>query len=62
MDFGIFLDFVLRPGGTPEAAFKESFDLVDLAEAMGLDTVGWARCTSTPIAPSSLHRSWLPVL
>lgn len=39
MDFGIFLDFTLRPGGTPEAAFKESFDLVDLAESMGLDTV-----------------------
>ena len=39
MDFGIFLDFVLRPGGTPEEAFKESFDLVDLAEASGLDTV-----------------------
>jgi hypothetical protein len=39
MDFGVFLDFVLRPGSTPEAAFKESFDLVDLAEAAGLDTV-----------------------
>src|SRR2546421_5494335 len=39
MDFGVFLDFVLRPGGTPEEAFKESFDLVDLAEAAGLDTV-----------------------
>src|SRR4029453_2738873 len=39
MDFGIFLDFVLRQGGTPEEAFKESFYLVDLAEASGLDTV-----------------------
>src|SRR2546428_2068677 len=39
MDFGIFLDFVLRQGSTPEEAFKESFDLVDLAEAAGLDTV-----------------------
>src|ERR671914_2301324 len=39
MDFGIFLDFTLRPGGTPEEAFKESFDLVDLAEKSGLDTV-----------------------
>src|SRR6266850_3202416 len=39
MDFGVFLDFVLRPGGTPEEAFKESFDLVDLAEESGLDTV-----------------------
>src|SRR6266702_147805 len=39
MDFGIFLDFVLRQGGTHAAAFKEAFDLVDLAEASGLDTV-----------------------
>src|ERR671935_1026622 len=39
MDFGIFLDFVRRPGGTQEETFKESFDLVDLAEAAGLDTV-----------------------
>ena len=39
MDFGIFLDFTLRPGGTPEDAFQESFALVDLAEAAGLDTV-----------------------
>lgn len=39
MDFGIFLDFVRRPGGTPEAAFEESMDLVDLAERSGLDTV-----------------------
>ncbi len=39
MDFGIFLDFVIRPGRTPEEAFKESFDLVDLAETAGLDTV-----------------------
>ena len=39
MDFGIFLDFVLRPGGTPESAFKESMELVDLAESSGLDTV-----------------------
>ncbi len=39
MDFGIFLDFVRRPGETPEATFDESFRLVDLAEAAGLDTV-----------------------
>src|SRR5919199_245247 len=39
MDFGIFLDFVRRPGGTQEETFKESFDLVDLAEAAGVDTV-----------------------
>src|SRR5439155_20006454 len=39
MDFGIFLDFVLRRGSTQEETFQEAFDLVDLAEASGLDTV-----------------------
>src|SRR5688500_3734967 len=39
MDFGIFLDFVLRAGGTPESAFQESMELVSLAESSGLDTV-----------------------
>ena len=39
MDFGIFLDFVRRQGETPEETFDESFQLVDLAEAAGLDTV-----------------------
>jgi alkanesulfonate monooxygenase SsuD/methylene tetrahydromethanopterin reductase-like flavin-dependent oxidoreductase (luciferase family) len=39
MDFGIFLDFVRRSGETPEETFDESFQLVDLAEAAGLDTV-----------------------
>src|ERR671922_596986 len=39
MDFGIFLDFVLRPGSTQEETFQEAFELVDLAEAAGLDTV-----------------------
>src|SRR5437667_9155464 len=39
MDFGIFLDSVLRRGSTQEETFKEAFDLVDVAEASGLDTV-----------------------
>jgi len=39
MDFGIFLDFVRRQGETPEETFDESFQLVDLAESTGLDTV-----------------------
>lgn len=38
MDFGIFLDFQLRRGGTQEEAFRETFQLVDLAEETGLDT------------------------
>jgi alkanesulfonate monooxygenase SsuD/methylene tetrahydromethanopterin reductase-like flavin-dependent oxidoreductase (luciferase family) len=39
MDFGIFLDFQVRPGGTQEQVFKETFELIDLAEEAGLDTV-----------------------
>ena len=39
MDFGVFLDFQLRKGGTQQEAFRESFELVDLADEMGLDTV-----------------------
>src|SRR4029450_13425579 len=62
MDFGIFLDFVLRRGGTPEEAFKEAFDLVDLAEASGLDTVWLGERHfntkhSVPCAPITRARS-----
>jgi alkanesulfonate monooxygenase SsuD/methylene tetrahydromethanopterin reductase-like flavin-dependent oxidoreductase (luciferase family) len=39
MDFGIFLDFSTRQGLTQTEAFREAFDLVDLAEERGLDTV-----------------------
>jgi len=39
MDFGIFLDFLLRAGGTQADAFREAFDLIDLAEETGLDSV-----------------------
>ena len=39
MDFGVFLDFASRKGATPNEIFQESFDLVDLAEQSGVDTV-----------------------
>jgi alkanesulfonate monooxygenase SsuD/methylene tetrahydromethanopterin reductase-like flavin-dependent oxidoreductase (luciferase family) len=39
MDFGINVDFAVRRGGTHQDGFRESFALVDQAEAMGLDTV-----------------------
>lgn len=39
MDFGAFLDFAARKGATPSTIFQEGFDLVDLAEETGLDTV-----------------------
>jgi alkanesulfonate monooxygenase SsuD/methylene tetrahydromethanopterin reductase-like flavin-dependent oxidoreductase (luciferase family) len=39
MDFGIFLDFLIRPGESHTDAFREALGLVDLAEATGLDSV-----------------------
>ena len=39
MDFGINADFTVSPQGTHEAAFRDSFEEVDLAEEMGLDTI-----------------------
>jgi alkanesulfonate monooxygenase SsuD/methylene tetrahydromethanopterin reductase-like flavin-dependent oxidoreductase (luciferase family) len=39
MDFGIFLDFLIRPGENHTDAFREALALVDLAEATGLDSV-----------------------
>jgi len=39
MDFGIFLDFLIRPGESHTEAFREALGLVDLAEASGLDSV-----------------------
>jgi alkanesulfonate monooxygenase SsuD/methylene tetrahydromethanopterin reductase-like flavin-dependent oxidoreductase (luciferase family) len=39
MDFGAFLDFAAHKGATPASLFKEAFDLVDLAEETGLDTI-----------------------
>lgn len=39
MDFGIFLDLQVRPGSTQEEIFRETFDLVQLADDAGLDTV-----------------------
>jgi alkanesulfonate monooxygenase SsuD/methylene tetrahydromethanopterin reductase-like flavin-dependent oxidoreductase (luciferase family) len=39
MDFGIFLDFTIRQGSNQAEAFRESFNLVDIAEDTGLDTV-----------------------
>src|SRR2546430_4892484 len=39
MDFGIFMEFEIRRGGDQASAFREGFDLVDAAEAWGLDGV-----------------------
>ena len=38
MDFGIFLDFQVRPGARQEDAYRENFELVKLADEIGIDT------------------------
>ena len=37
MQFGMFMEFGIRHGGSQAEAFREGFDLVDAAEAWGLD-------------------------
>lgn len=39
MDFGIFMEFEMRQGDSQSAAFQAGFELVDAAEAWGLDGV-----------------------
>jgi len=38
MHFGMFMEFGFRDGGSEAEAFREGFDLVDAAEAWGLDS------------------------
>ena len=47
MDFGIFLDFPTG-GGAHEDAFRDAFELVDLADELGLDTVWLGETHFTP--------------
>ena len=39
MDFGMFTDFHIRTGKTQAEAFEESFNQVDAAESLGMDSV-----------------------
>ena len=48
MDFGIFMEFGSRQGVGATEAFRESFDLVDIAEATGLDTAWLAEVHFNP--------------
>ena len=48
MDFGIFMEFEIRQGGDQMAAFREGFDVVDAAEAWGLDGVWLGEMHFTP--------------
>ena len=48
LDFGIFMEFETRRGGDQASAFREGFDLVDAAEAWGLDGVWLGEMHFTP--------------
>ncbi|MCZ6889541.1 MAG: LLM class flavin-dependent oxidoreductase [Gammaproteobacteria bacterium] len=48
MQFGMFMEFQSRPGTTEADAFREGFDLVDAAEAWGLDSVWLAEFHFVP--------------
>ena len=48
MDFGMFTDFHIRPGMTQAQAFDESFDQVDSAESLGMDSVWLAEHHFSP--------------
>ena len=49
MDFGIFMEFGNRQGGSEIASFREGFDLVDAAEAWGLDGAWLAEFHFNPV-------------
>ena len=48
MHFGMFMQFETRPGGSQASAFAEGFELVDTAEACGLDGAWLAEMHFTP--------------
>lgn len=60
MDFGLFLEFPCREGGSEHDAFRDAFDLVDKAEQQGVDSVWLAeyhfnpgRVLASPVTISS---------
>ncbi len=48
MDFGMFTDFHIRPGMTQAQAFDESFNQVEAAEKLGIDSVWLAEHHFSP--------------
>jgi alkanesulfonate monooxygenase SsuD/methylene tetrahydromethanopterin reductase-like flavin-dependent oxidoreductase (luciferase family) len=48
MDFGIFMEFEIRRGGDQTTAFRQGFEVVDAAEAWGLDGVWLGEMHFTP--------------
>ena len=60
MEFGLFLEFPLREGGTQKEAFQDCFALADEAEALGVDSLWLAeyhfnagRVLSAPVTIAS---------
>lgn len=49
MEFGSFMEFHLREGGSQAQAFEESFAQVDMAEELGLDAVWLAESHFNPV-------------
>ena len=48
MEFGIFSEFHMREGATPETIFDEAFRQIDAAEEMGIDSVWLAEYHFSP--------------
>ncbi len=48
MEFGSFMEFHCRPGGSQAQSFSESFEQVDMAESLGLDAVWLAESHFSP--------------
>ena len=48
MEFGLFLEFPRREGGTEHEAFSDAFALVDQAEEQGVDSVWLAEYHFNP--------------
>ena len=48
MDFGIFMEFGTRQGHSHSESFSEAFELIDVAEETGLDTVWLGEMHFTP--------------
>lgn len=48
MNFGVFMEFETRDANSPAAAFQQGFQLVDAAEAWGLDCAWLGEMHFTP--------------
>ena len=64
MEFGMFMDFYSTPGLTQNEVFREAFELVDLAEESGLDSVWLGESHFNPrrsVLSANMFGDWLRV-